>query len=82
VEEAWPLAAKCGAFDGVNCLMLLGSGVSTARELGASVAEQRRKTRSSGPVVVPVDVRDWEALFPPEAPEVVRLVLQRLREGK
>ncbi len=81
VEEAWPLAAKSGAFDGVICLMLLGSGLSPARELGAAVAEQRRKTRTGGPVVVPVDVRDWEALFPPEAPEVVRQVLHRLRTG-
>ncbi len=82
VEEAWPLAARSGAFDGVICLMLLGSGVSPARELGAAVAEQRRKTRTGGPVVVPVDVRDWEALFPPEAPEVVRQVVQRLRTGQ
>ncbi len=79
VEEAWPLAARSGPFDGVICLMLLGSGVSPARELGAAVAEQRRRTRTGAPVVVPVNVRDWEALFPPEAPGVVRQVVQRLR---
>jgi hypothetical protein len=81
LEEAWPLATKSGKFDGVICLMLLGSGVSAPRELGAAVAEQRRKSRSAGPVVVPVDVRDWEALFPPETPDIVRQVVQRLRAG-
>lgn len=81
VEAAWPLVTKSGAFDGLVCLMLLGSGVSPARELGAAVAEQRRKTRVGGPIIVPVDVRDWEALFPPEAPEVVRQVVHRLRSG-
>ncbi len=81
IEEAWPLVLKSGAFDGVVCLMLLGSGVSPARELGAAVAERRRKTRMGGPVVVPVDVRDWEALFPPEAPDVVRQLVHRLQKG-
>ena len=80
VEEAWLLATKYGAFDGVICMMLLGSGLSPAKELGIAVAEQRRKSRTA-PVVVPVDVRDWEALFPPDVPDVVRQVVQRLRDG-
>jgi len=32
--------------------------------------------------VVPVDVRDWEALFPPDAPASVRAIIQRLRSGE
>lgn len=81
VDEAWPLATRAGAFDGVNCVLLLGSGIATARELGAAISEQRRRTRSGAPVMVPVDVRDWEALFPPEAPDLVRQVVERLRTG-
>lgn len=81
VQAAWPLAARSGSFEGVICLMLLGSGVSPARELAAAVADQRRRSRASTPVVVPVDVRDWEALFPADAPDVVRQVVQRLRSG-
>lgn len=81
VDEAWPLATRAGAFDGLNCVLLLGSGIAPARELGAAISEQRKRTRSGAPVMVPVDVRDWEALFPPEAPELVRQVLQRLRTG-
>src|SRR4029079_6917499 len=46
-----------------------------------TVSEQRRKGRTTGgPVLVPVDVRDWEALFPPETPAPVRSVIQRLKD--
>jgi hypothetical protein len=81
VEEAWPLAAKSGTFNGVICLMLIGTGVSPARELGAVILERRRRTRMGAPIVVAVDVRDWEALLPPEAPEIVRRIVHRLRDG-
>lgn len=57
-------------------------GKAPARELSAAVADQRRKSRKAGPVLVPVDVRDWEALFPPEAPASVRAIIQRLRAGE
>jgi len=33
-------------------------------------------------VLVPVDVRDWEALFPPDTPMSVRTIIQRLKEEK
>jgi hypothetical protein len=81
VEEVWPFALKSGGLDGVICLMLLGTSVAPARELGAAVAELRRKTRTGAPIIVPVDVRDWEALFPPEAPDIARQVVQRLKSG-
>ena len=64
------------------CVLLLGSGLAPARELSAAVAEQRRKSRKAGPVLVPVDVRDWDALFPPDTPASVRAILQRLRAGE
>lgn len=82
VEESWPLAVKAGAGkDAVLCLLLLGAGMAPANELSAAVAQLRRRSRAAGPVLVPVDVRDWEALFPPESPASVRAILQRLREG-
>jgi hypothetical protein len=81
VDEAWPLASRAGPFDGVSCVLLLGTGIAPARELGAAISEQRRRTRSGAPVMVPIDVRDWEALFPPEVPDLVRQVVQRLRTG-
>jgi DnaJ-like protein len=81
VEAAWPLATNAGASGEVVCLLLLGGGpIAPPRELSVAVAKLRRQTRSGGPVLIPVDVRVWEALFPPEAPASVRGILQRLRE--
>jgi hypothetical protein len=83
VEESWIPATRVGAQkDEVVTLLLLGSGLATAKELSNAVSEQRRKTRQNGPVVVPVDMRDWEALFPPETPMIVRSLLDRLRQGE
>jgi hypothetical protein len=70
-----PGAAGCA-------IILLGPGLAPSRDLSAAVSEQRRKARGAGPVVVPVDVRDWEALFPPETPGAVRSLIQRLKDGK
>jgi curved DNA-binding protein CbpA len=80
IAEVWPRALRApGA--GVACVLLLGPALAPAAELAAGVREQRRRSHStSGPVLVPVDVRDWEALFPPETPSSVRAVIQRLRE--
>jgi hypothetical protein len=73
-------AAKCQ--EHVCVLLLFGAaGMSPARELSAAIAEQRRKTRGTAPLVVPVDARDWEALFPPDTPSSVRSIMQWLQQG-
>jgi hypothetical protein len=83
VAACWPLAIRAAKANEPVCLLLLGgAGVAPARDLAVAIAEQRRKTRTAGPVLIPVDVRDWEALFPPEAPATVRAIVQWLREGK
>ena len=81
IAEVWPLALHAPG-EGVPCVLLLGSSLPSAEKLAAGVSEQRRRSRDAGPVLVPVDVRDWEALFPPETPASVRAVIQRLREAK
>jgi curved DNA-binding protein CbpA len=80
VAEAWPRAMKSRSADAVLCLLLIGPGLAPSTELAAAINEQRRKTRTAGPVLVPVDVRDWDALFPPDTPASVRALMQRLRE--
>jgi len=83
VAQFWTSASKVKAPGVDMCvLMLAGPGMSPARELATALTEQRRRVRSSGPVLVPVDVRDWEALFPPDAPGAVRALIQRLRDEK
>ena len=83
IAAAWPAAARVAAPGANGCvLMLVGPGMSPGRDLSAAVTEQRRKLRAPGPVLVPVDVRDWDALFPPEAPGAVRALIQRLKDEK
>jgi curved DNA-binding protein CbpA len=80
IADVWPRALKAPG-EGVPCVLLLGSSLAPAGELAAGVTEQRRRSRNTGPVLVPVDVRDWEALFPPDTPSSVRAVIQRLRHA-
>jgi curved DNA-binding protein CbpA len=82
VEETWNLGRASGVQSEAVCLLVLGGGLAPASELAAAVADLRRKTRARQLILVPVDVRDWEALFPPDTPGPVRAILQRLREGQ
>ena len=82
VADAWPLALKAIVPETIPTLLLMGSSLAPAKELATAVTEQRRRARGAGPVLVPVDVRDWEALFPPDTPVAVRSVIQRLRAGE
>jgi len=83
VAAVWGLAMKLkGPGDAGCAVILVGPGLAPARDLAAAVSEQRRKARGAGPLLVPVDVRDWDALFPPETPGAVRSLIQRLKDGK
>jgi curved DNA-binding protein CbpA len=81
INGAWLPAAKVRVPDVDGCgLLLLGQGLAPVDDLAAAVSELRRRSRGSGPLVIPVDVRDWKALFPPETPGPVRSLIQRLKE--
>ena len=83
IRSVWGPASKPREPGASACaVLLIGPGVAPARDLGAAVTDLRRKARGAGPVIVPVDVRDWDALFPPETPESVRSLIQRLKDGK
>jgi hypothetical protein len=83
VAAVWGPASKLKAPGASECaVILLGPGLAPARDLSAAISELRRKARGTGPLLVPVDVRDWEALFPPETPGAVRSLIQRLKDGK
>jgi DnaJ domain len=81
VEECWPLALKALGGNAAVCMMLVGQGMAPATALAGAVADLRRKSRNPGPILVPVDFRDWEALFPPDTPAVVRDLVERLRHA-
>jgi len=79
VEAAWQAATRLAAGPDTTCLLMLGTGVSAAGELSAAISDLRRKTRGTSPLVIPVDIRDWHALVPPDTPSPVRGMLDRLR---
>ena len=81
VEAAWGAAIRLPSDDATLCVVLMGNGLAPAKELSAAISEQRRRSRKVGPVVIPVDMRDWESLLPPETPAAVRALLDRLRTG-
>ena len=82
IAEVWASALKGTVPEATLCVLLVGPGMAPSKELATAISEQRRKSRSAGPVLVPVDVRDWEALFPPDTPASVRSLFQRLKEEK
>jgi hypothetical protein len=82
MQAAWLAAVRLPDQGETLCLMLLGSGLAPAGELARSVSDLRRKTRGIVPLVIPVDLRDWQALLPPETPPAVRSLLDRIRQGE
>jgi len=83
VTDAWKAAARASNPDARTvCLLLLATRLSPARELAAAIAEQRRKHPQALPLVIPTDMRNWEALFPPDTPAAVRSLVDRLRSGE
>ena len=83
INEVWAPASKVRAPGASGCTaVLFGQGLAPPRDLAGAVSELRRKYRGAGPLIVPVDVRDWEALFPPETPGSVRSLIERLKDEK
>jgi hypothetical protein len=82
VADVWVSSIKGKVPDATLCVLVMGPGLVPAKDLAMAISEQRRKSRNAGPVLVPVDVRDWEALFPPDTPASVRSLIQRLRDEK
>jgi curved DNA-binding protein CbpA len=79
VQEAWIAAAPRSSLP--VCVFLLGNGVAPVAELAQAIADMRKKSRSAtGISIIPVDVRDWSAHVPADAPAACKRVLQRLRE--
>jgi len=82
IREVWLPASKVRAPGASECaVILLGPGMAPPSDLSSAISQLRKKARNTGPLLVPVDVRDWEALFPPETPGPVRSLIQRLKDG-
>ena len=79
VQEAWNLAQKATA---PICVFLMGSRLAPAKELSDVIADLRKRTRGGAAIcLIPIDVRDWSAHVPSDAPASCKNVLKRLREA-
>ena len=82
VADAWSMAVKgTSSSDDEVCVLLLGSSVAPPRELADAIAAQRRRNRGAKVVLIPVDVRTWDAHVPVDAPVVCKDLLTRLKAG-
>jgi curved DNA-binding protein CbpA len=82
VAEAWSLAVKwISSPKDEICVFLMGSQLAPARELAEAITEQRRKHRTTKLTVIPIDVRNWDAHIPVDAPGPCKDLLARLKSG-
>jgi len=84
VTEAWNRAGQLNAPSSEEiCVLLMGSGMAPRRELEDAITQQRRKpARGAKVTLIPVDMRDWDAHIPTDAPAVAKTLLIRLRTGQ
>lgn len=79
VHDAWTAAQKSAT---PICVFLMGSRLAPAKELADAISDLRKRTRTgTGISIIPVDVRDWSAHMPADAPPACRNVLKRLRDA-
>lgn len=62
-------------------MLLIGNELAPAGELARAIEEQRKKSpgRQDTLIPVPVDMRDWSAKIPLNAPETVRTLIEKLK---
>ena len=85
LTAAWTRAAvapwKAPSRDDI-CIFLIGSEIASPRELADAIEEQRRRPpRGLTVTLIPVDMRDWDARMPFDAPTVAKQLMARLKSG-
>jgi curved DNA-binding protein CbpA len=82
IAAAWLQGVKWGDTrkDEV-CILLLGTTLAPAGELGGEISDQRRKSRGAKLTLIPVDARVWNAHMPLDAPAIAKTLLTRLKSG-
>jgi hypothetical protein len=82
IRETWAMAQRArGTEAGEACVALLGP-VTSVREVADAVSTLKQPSgRKSSLLLVPVDIRDWSAQVPDNAPKICKVILQKLVAG-
>jgi hypothetical protein len=79
VQDVWNAAQRAAT---PICVFLMGSRVAPVKELADAIADLRKRTRGQAAIsVIPIDMRDWSAHVPADAPASCRNLLKRLRDS-
>lgn len=83
IAEVWSQAGKLGAPTNEEvCVFLFGPAIAAPRELADAITANRRKAQRGAKVtIIPIDVRNWDAHMPVDAPPIAKDLLARLRSG-
>jgi curved DNA-binding protein CbpA len=82
IQETWVMAAKALAAESAEaCILLLGT-VTSQREANEAAAALRRQPGRAAPslVLIPIDIRDWSAHVPHDAPRSCKAILEKLKK--
>lgn len=85
IVSGWTTAERVQQDSGAHvvCVILLGTVLAPAGELARALTDRRRArmpaSRRKRITVVPVDMRDWSAHLPRDAPRAVRSLVSRLQ---
>lgn len=82
IVDAWRNAVRARISQKPLVLLLIGHQLAPGGELARAIEEARIKNQNLQDVwfPVPVDIRDWAAKVPANAPASVRTLMSRLRE--
>ena len=83
VADTWAQVGRLNLpSDEEACVFLMGSAMSSPRELAGAIAGQRRRPyHGARPILIPMDARNWDAHVPLDAPAVAKDLLARLKTG-
>jgi hypothetical protein len=79
--EAWRSVVKSRLTQRPLALLLIGNELASTHEISQAIEEGRRKSPELADAVFPVaiDLRDWTARIPANAPNSVRGLIEKLR---
>jgi hypothetical protein len=61
----------------------MGPALASPSELATAISETRKRPMPAGGklVMIPVSTKDWNALMPTDAPDVVKSLVKRLKSA-